>query len=390
MSNLKVNFKLEYIQEREEGLNDIQADLLEHFPRVIDDKSRLEKFSTELKRELSENGQTMYENGLNRAPINQTIAKDFKEEYETTLAESIERLKGSIDTAEIIEKAQSSLQEKLKSKKNKLVEKLISLLSQNGQGFNAADKPRLETHLSAYLSEINQQLTASLARIKPESIQARLQLEHANSASSKNNPPVFEVKGKREALDQANIAPQAPPLAPAYKINIADLSKRIKHSLAHLKPGEKINIVVGVPLNREDSLKRIAEQGLQYRTSLAALLLLIFIQLQMIKKDDETRVHKAIKKLAASGIVIDPKDIKFTVSSVDNNGKTQVLAEGLSPYSIQQLEQTRQKFAEQLEAQQRASKKSSSLSPSESGYNSEEDDEDAANNSSSPRSPRNL
>jgi hypothetical protein len=231
-----------------------------------------------------------------------------------------------------------------------------------------------------------------LARIKPEIIQARLQLqlEPANSASSKNNPPVFEVKGKREALNQINIASQAPSLPPAYKVNIADLSKRIKHSLAHLKPGEKINIVIDIPIDRADIEKRIAEQGLQYRIPLVALLLLIFLQLKMNYQDDQTRVLKAVKKLIADGIAIDPKDIKLKISSIDNNGKTQIHTEELSPYFIQQLEQIRKKFAEQLEEQQRASKKSPSLRPSESGYNSEEDDEDAADNSSSPRSPRNL
>lgn len=373
----KVNLTLDYMTEREAGLMHIREDLLQEFPDLIADKVRLEKFNAALEGKLSAAGKIMYGNGLDQALINQYLAPDFKKEYELVLSESIEKLKEHIDAQKIVENNQTCLQEKLKSKKSKLVAVLISALN---KGFNAEDKSHLETHFSTYLDEISQQLGATLRRIKPESIQARLQSDSANSASAKIDKHLAVIGDRK--LEQLHIAPQAVPLAPAYKINIADLSKRIKHSLANLKPGEKINIEVSVPLNREDSLKRIAEQGLQYRLPLVALLLLIFIQLRMIKKDDETRVYEAIKKLAVDdGIPIDPSEIKFKVSSIDNNGKTQVLAEALSPQFIQQLKQIRQEFDEQLKQKWSSdpSKKLPLLQPSESGYNSEEDDEDVAN-----------
>lgn len=378
----KVNLVLKCIQERAQGLEYIKKDLTEEFPDLIDDKERLTKLSTDLKEKLSENGKTSYGDGLDQATINQAIAKDFKKEYERILEKSIDKLKQNIDTQEIIKNAQSSLQEKLKQKKSERANKLISLLTTNGQSYSVEDKQHLETCFHAYLDDISQRLQATLARIKPESVQATLQLYRTNSdlLKTKNNMVATgDVK-----LNQLNIGPLAPPLAPAYKINIADLSKRLKHSLAHLKPGEKINIAVSVPLNRDESLKRIAELGLQYRSSLVALLLLIFIQLRMIKKDDETRVYAAIKKLAMDdGIAIDPNEIKFKVSSIDNDGKTRVLAEELSPCFIQQLKQVRQEFDAQLQQKwsSEPSKKLPALKPSESGYNSEEDDEDVANTS---------
>ncbi len=383
----KVNLTLDYMTEREAGLIHIREDLLQEFPDLIADKVRLEKFNAALEGKLSAGGKAMYGNGLDQALINQCLAPDFKKEYELVLAESIEKLKEHIDTQKVIENNQTCLQEKLKSKKSKLVGALISALSAE-QGFSAEDRQHLETCFHAYLDDISQQLGATLKRIKPESIQARLQLDSANSASAKIDKHLTVIGDRK--LEQLHIAPQAAPLAPAYKINIADLSKRIKHSLANLKPGEKINIEVSLPLNREDSLKRIAEQGLQYRLPLVALLLLIFIQLRMIKKDDETRVYEAIKKLAVDdGIPIDPSEIKFKVSSIDNNGKTQVLAEALSPQFIQQLKQIRQEFDEQLKQKWSSdpSKKLPLLQPSESGYNSEEDDEDVAN-TAPPLSPQ--
>ena len=125
-----------------------------------------------------------------------------------------------------------------------------------------------------------------------------------------------------------------------------------------------------------------------------ALLLLIFIQLKMIKKDDETRVFEAIKQLAVNdGIAIDPNDIQFEVSNLDNNGKKQILAKELSPYFILQLERIRQQFDERLKKEKWSSgsnKKSSISEQSDSDYDSgtgedEDDDNGSGLANTSPR-----
>jgi hypothetical protein len=379
----------EHIREREKGLGDVQTDLRREFPGLIDEEKHFKKFSGALKEKLSEDGKAIYGDGLDQAKINQAIAEDFKEEYKTVLEETIEKLKRNIDAKEIVENAQNGLQEKLKQKKSKLVEKLINLLSTNGQDFSTEDSLHLKSGLVDYLKDISQQLAVSLARVQPEAIQARLQLHSANSAKTSGD---MTVTGERTALNQLTIAPQTPSLAPAYKIDISDLSKRIKHGLADLKPGEKVNIAIDIPIDRADIEKRIAEQGLQYRIPLVALLLLIFLQLQMVHKDDQTRVFKAMQKLVVDGIAIDSKDIKLKISSIDHNGKTQIHTEELLPHFIQQLEQIRQKFDAQLKQKWSSdlSKKLPSLKPSESGYNSAEDDEDVANTSSSPQLSRSF
>jgi hypothetical protein len=68
----------------------------------------------------------------------------------------------------------------------------------------------------------------------------------------------------------------------------------------------------------------------------------------MIKKDDEPRVYQAIKKLAVCGIAIDPNDIQFEISHLDNNGKKRILKKELSPSFIEKLEKIRDEFSKKL------------------------------------------
>jgi len=335
-------------QEREYVLDLIQKYLEQKFSDLIDDKEYFEKFSLALKEKLSDTGKAIYRDGLDPATVaemNRQIKNGFKEKYEHALEESIEKLKKNIDAQEIIKSAQTSLLEKLKQKKITLVAELIASLEANQLYLTPEDKSHLEKCLNEYLDEISQKLTATLAEIKPETLQARLQLDHDNSASVEISGQVTATNGKD--LNELKIAP-LPPLPSGYKINIADLSTRIKHSLANLKPGEKIIIALSVPPDRGDSLKRITEQSLQYRLLLVALLLLIFIQLRMIKKDDEPRVYEAIKKLAVCGIAIDPNDIQFEISHLDNNGKKRILKKELSPSFIEKLEKIRDEFSKKL------------------------------------------
>ncbi|RDH40613.1 MAG: hypothetical protein CFE62_003035 [Candidatus Aquirickettsiella gammari] len=387
----KVNLTDEQIQERKYALELIQKDLAQKFSDLIDDEKRFEKFSQALKEKLSDTEKAIYGDGLDPATVaemNRQIKEGFKEKYELALEESIEKLKKNIDAQEIIKSAQTSLLEKLKQKKITLVAELIASLEANRQYFPSEDKPHLEKCLNEHLDEISQKLIATLAEIKPETIQVRLQLDNDNSASAEISGHITAIGNRK--LNQLKIAP----LAPAYKINIDDLSKRIKNSLANLKPGEKINIALSVPPDRGDSLKRITEQGLQYRSPLVALLLLIFIQLKMIKKDDETRVFEAIKKLAVNdGIAIDPNDIQFEVSKLDNNGKKQILAKKLSPYFTLQLERIRQQLDGRLKKEKWSSgsnKKSSISEQSDSDYDSgtgedEDDDNGSGLANTSPR-----
>ena len=391
----KVSLTDEQIQERKYALELIQKDLAQKFSDLIDDEKRFEKYSQALKEKLSDTEKAIYGDGLDPATVaemNRQIKEGFKEKYELALEESIEKLKKNIDAQEIIKSAQTSLLEKLKQKKITLVAELIASLEANRQYLPSEDKPHLEKCLNEHLDEISQKLIATLAEIKPETIQVRLQLDNDNAASAEISGHITAIGNRK--LNQLKIAPLAPPLAPAYKINIDDLSKRIKNSLANLKPGEKINIALSVPPDRGDSLKRITEQGLQYRSPLVALLLLIFIQLKMIKKDDETRVFEAIKKLAVNdGIAIDPNDIQFEVSNLDNNGKKQILAKELSPYFILQLERIRQQFDERLKKEKWSSgsnKKSSISEQSDSDYDSgtgedEDDDNGSGLANTSPR-----
>jgi len=174
--------------------------------------------------------------------------------------------------------------------------------------------------------------------------------------------------------------PSAP--MPGFTVNSNKLYSQLKYTLANKKSGERINIELTVP-NREENQRQIAEAGLQYRTPglalLLSMLLLLFVHLRLVLKNDEQKVTDAINKLIkGDGLSIDPNDIKLKISQIGHNGKDYVIHEGdLSEPSLKQLNRSSQEIKKILHEGYNSSEKNKipSLSP-DSGYNSPAEESD--------------
>lgn len=256
----------------------------------------------------------------NDAYINENIQLQAKEDvlkaYREVLTGMANKHLSRPQTGEIVVDAQQKLQNKLTLIKSKLIEGLRDNIQPDqkeefAQSFDVKTKP----------------LCDSLAGFSPNAIntyKAKLSLQHEQLKNKKTDAHLTA-----KVFDPESFSPD--PMNPIdydYKINIDNLRLQIKHNLANLKPGEKLHIVVEIPPDRADILKKVAETGFQYRISLVALLLLFFIQIKMINKDDETRTISAIQKLIEKDhIPLQSEDITFSIKSRGNDGKLQTVQE---------------------------------------------------------------
>ena len=178
------------------------------------------------------------------------------------------------------------------------------------------DQTLQQSDLNQSLDKVSKQLSGSLIGFSPAAIntyKAKLSL-HNEQLKNKKTDAHLTAK----AFDPDTFSPD--PMVPVdygYKIDIDKLRSHIKHKLANLKPGEKLHIDVEIPPDQADILKRVAENGFQYRIPLVALLLLLFIECKMINKDDETRTLSAIKELIKKDhIPLRAEDITFQLKLV--------------------------------------------------------------------------
>lgn len=219
-------------------------------------------------------------------------------------------------TEAIVVNAQQQLQAKFKLIKTKLFEDLRDNI-----------QPDQEEEFGKSFAEKTKQLCDSLVGFSPIAIntyKAKLSLHNEQLKNKKTDAHLIAKVFDPESFS-------SDPMNPVdydYKINIDNLRLQIKDNLAKLKPGEKLHIALEIPPDRADILKKVAETGFQYRISFVALLLLFFIQIKMINKDDETRTISAIKKLAEKDhIPLQPKDITFSIKARGNDGKLQTVLE---------------------------------------------------------------
>lgn len=257
----------------------------------------------------------------NDAYINENIQLQAKEDvlkaYREVLTGMANKHLSRPQTGEIVVDAQQQLQAKLKLIKSKLFE----------ESLRGNIQPDQEEEFAQSFDVKTKPLCDSLVGFSPNAIntyKAKLSLHHEQL---KNKETDAHLTAK--VFDPESFSPD--PMNPIdydYKINIDNLRLQIKHNLANLKPGEKLHIVVEIPPDRADILKKVAETGFQYRISLVALLLLFFIQIKMINKDDETRTISAIQKLIEKDhIPLQSEDIKFSIKSRGNDGKLQTVLE---------------------------------------------------------------
>ncbi|MFZ0218721.1 MAG: hypothetical protein WAL30_00730 [Candidatus Aquirickettsiella sp.] len=242
------------------------------------------------------------------------------EAYKHIIEGMAEKHLKAFQSEELVSRAQKKLQEKLELIKRPLFEDLKDNIS--------ADKEiELEQTLNQSLDKINKQLGASLVGFGPAAINTYKAKLALHNEQLKNKKTDAHLTAKVFNPDTFTPDPMAP-VGYGYKIDIDKLRSHIKHKLAHLKPGEKLHIDVEIPPDRADILKRIAENGFQYRISFVALLLLLLIELKMINKDDETRTVSAIKELINKDhIPLHAEDITFSIKARGNDGKMQTVLE---------------------------------------------------------------
>lgn len=181
--------------------------------------------------------------------------------------------------------------------------------------------------LSQSLKKSTKQLCESLVDFSPSAVntyKAKLSLYHDQLKNKKTDAHLTARVFDPESFTPDSISP----MDYDYTLDIDKLYLHIKHRLAELKPGEKLNIEVEIP-DRADILKKVAETGFQYKISFIALLLLLFMQLKMINKDDETRTLLAIQKLIEKDkIPLHPEDITFSIKTRRaSDGKLQTILE---------------------------------------------------------------
>lgn len=327
MAQLQHTVAIELIAD---SLRDKTSDLI----KIEDLKTVLNE---DLVEKLTDNGKNIVTTGLNPDAINE-IKTEIQRVLETNYLETLNRgklaLKQRNDPNQVVQNAQAyfkSSLEKTQCKKN-LFAFFLEKLAGYGQLFGEEDKPLLRNAFDQYLDKTAEEYSHSLRDLKSiESVKARIQLHDKNLKSNSNG----SMSAQPLTINNLNEGTKVEPVV-GYKINKDNLREQLQYALSNLKPGEKICIEASRP-DRDDIVKRIAETGFQYRNPLLALLLLLFIQLQMIKKDDVTRTMQAVKDLAKKhDLIIDPKDINLKLSVVGADGKRQTILEGPLPEPLVQ------------------------------------------------------
>lgn len=253
-----------------------------------------------------------YLNGNTQLQTKEDVLKAYKEVLTGMVSEHLMRPQ----TEAIVVNAQQQLQAKLKLIKTELY-----------AGLKDNIQPDQEEEFDKSFAEKTKHLCNSLVGFSPSAIntyKAKLSLHNEQLKNKKTNAHLTA-----KAFDPESFS--SDPMNPVdygYKIDIDNLRLQIKHNLAKLKPGEKLHIAVEIPPDRADILKKVVETGSQHRISLVALLLLFFIQIKMIKMDDETRTISAIEKLTEKdNIPLQSESITFSIKSRGNDGKLQTVLE---------------------------------------------------------------
>lgn len=288
------------------AIEGIKNDLLEKAGQQID--SGVDDFLTDLA--LTEEARGNIET------IRQRVRAGILGDYRLAISEMADAHLAGPQTKELVAGSQKKLQSALVATKD-------GLHSDFGSQLTGADRVKYDQAWD----KISKQLVRSLTSFSASQIIAR------KAQLLSHNAQLLEKGKKTDANLTAGVFdPKTSSTDPkisvdyGYKVDIDNLRLQIKHALASLKPEEKLHIEVEVPPDRVDILKRVAENSFQYRIPLVALLLMWFIELKMINKDDETRVVKAVAKLAKQdGLMLNSEDIMFSIKARGSDGKLQTL-----------------------------------------------------------------
>ncbi|MES2141550.1 MAG: hypothetical protein V4471_01505 [Pseudomonadota bacterium] len=331
------------------GIEIIKEDLNEKFSGLLKLEQLTPFLGKNLIEKLTDSGKQLLSTGLNTDALNATgteMRKEFRKHYDEALKIGELALSQGNDPKVAAQKAQARFKQSLAQAQAEetLFQFFLKRLADQGQIFTKEDEPHLREAFRQFMDKTVEKHSDSLKDFQSlESVKARIQLNDESSKSNSNASMTAQVLTKN-----LNTGPKVDPKVD-YKIDIDNLRKQLKHALANLKPGEKINIGILLP-NRGDIAKRIAETGFQYKASLLGLLLLLFLQLRMIKKDDTTRALKAVKDLAEKdGLRIDPRDINLKLSVIGDRGNNQTLLEGpLAEPLVQELNKSIAKINPQV------------------------------------------
>jgi len=312
-----------------DSLRDKTSDLIK-----IED---LKTFLNEDLGKLTDNGRNIVSTGLNpdaMSEIKTEIQNVFQASFDETLNQGKLALRHRDNPKQVVPNAQAYFKKSIEQAqlKQKLFAFFLNKLAEHGQSISEEDKPHLRNAFGQYLDKTVEEYSHSLSDLQSvESVKARIQLHDKNSKFNSN----ASMTAQGLTINNLDKGTKVEPVI-GYKINKDNLREQLQYALSNLKPGEKICIEASRP-DRDDIEKRMAETGFQYRNPLLALLLLLFIQLHMIKKDDVTRTLQAVKDLAKkNGLTIDPKDINLKLSVTGADGKQQTILEGPLPEPLVQ------------------------------------------------------
>jgi hypothetical protein len=361
-----------------------------------DAKEFSQVFGKNFQAQLSETGKIAFTENLTPEALKQ-IKEEFDEELKKNQASILttvtEDFRKNLDPHATVKSAQDQLTEKLEQTKTTLRERLTTELTASGQILSPEDKEELESAVNNYIDKTGKKLNGGLEKLKslPSHV-AKLLLHQENAAAQLNatkSKDTFRIKELPEEL----LTGIKPDPAIGFVLNKDNLTEQMMHTLADLKPGEKIDLAVTIP-NRDAIYQRAYDISMQYRNPLLGFLLtLICYGILFLRNNDEKRAFEAIKKvITEKGIMLDPKKITLKISCLNNNGDKTIIREGaLNSTQIEELELANTTLRTKLEtSHQQFNNKHSPLATHpqpESGYNSDEDEMANGENSrtSSPR-----
>lgn len=366
---------------------------LPHF----DEAEFFQVFGKKLENNLSVQGKAIYGLGLNQSVLT-TILKKFNEklqqEYKIILSDAATEIKKNFDPAETENTLQNKLTLKLDQIKQEFYTKLLSELANQNQTFNnPADKKELNAAFSYYWETISKKYSNNLSKInliwsKLAALKLHIRNEEKKlKLQTKNSNTTFAVNAID--LDKLSIGVTPDPTL-GWRIDSANLKKRLMHKLANQKVDEKFHIVLTLP-DRNGISRQIGEIGFQYRSPTVALFaFLIFYLAAVIRNDDIERMMTAFEKIITQeGIAIDTRKLSYTLKQFDNQGKSTIIKEkaSLNAEQITHLHKANQTLKENLKKEfdvKKINSSEGSYQP-DAGYASDSEEEQTQGKNSSTR-----
>ncbi|MGC1854745.1 MAG: hypothetical protein WA659_05160 [Candidatus Aquirickettsiella sp.] len=368
--------------------NDLENDL-----PSFDEAKFFQVFGRSFENNLSAHGKNIYARGLDQnvlTAIHKEVNEKLTQNYKEILANALPEMLISFDSASTAHNAQNKFELKLEESKQALLEKLNNELAAVDQAFtNPTDKKALNTAFSNSLSTIGTKYKTNLNEL--DSIWSELAKWNLHLINNKES----ETKSKNTdfALTQTDPKKLSIGIAPnpttGWRLDIDNLTERLMHIVANLKPGEKIHIVLTCP-DREGIIRQIGEIGGGRSPAVALAIAAFFYFLAMFCNNDEERKLAALKKVIEKyGIVLNPENVTTATKQLNTNAKPIVTRKkgSLEPAQIDALQKANQELIKSLKEVNEAPKPTHSANSShepDPGYESggsspDEEDEEVSN-----------